>query len=89
MMAAKFATIIPTKEIPLMLKSCFKAGDAVKRLRTDKDGVASFEYVIVAACIVGTASAVFGGAGAGTLAGALGVGTTAIVTVITTAIGAA
>ena len=27
--------------------------ETVKRLSTDKDGVVSFEYVIVAACIVG------------------------------------
>ena len=65
-----------------MLKSCFKAGDALKRLRTDKGGVASFDYVIVAACIVGTASAVFGGTGAGTVQGALTTGLTAIGTAI-------
>ena len=29
-----------------------KTTEALKRLRTDKDGVVSFEYVIVAACIV-------------------------------------
>ena len=34
---------------PLMLKYYV---EAVKRLSTDKDGVVSFEYVIVAACIV-------------------------------------
>ena len=35
-----------------MLKYYVKTSEAVKRLRTDKDGVVSFEYVIVAACIV-------------------------------------
>ena len=39
--------------------------EAVKRLRTDKDGVVSFEYVIVAACIVVAVRPAFGnGAGA-------------------------
>jgi pilus assembly protein Flp/PilA len=65
-----------------MLKSCFKAGDAVKRLRADKDGMASFEYAIVAACIVGAASAVFGGTGAGTVQGALTTGLAATGTAI-------
>ena len=35
-----------------MLKYYVKASDLLERLRTDKDGVVSFEYVIVAACIV-------------------------------------
>ena len=40
--------------------------EAVKRLSTDKDGVVSFEYVIVAACVVGAVAAAFGtGAGGG------------------------
>ena len=34
--------------------------ETVKRLRTDKDGVVSFEYVIVAACIIGAVAAAFG-----------------------------
>jgi pilus assembly protein Flp/PilA len=63
-----------TKEIPLVLKFYLKAREAVKRLRTDTDGVISFEYVIVAACIVGTVAAAFGGAGAGTIQGALTAG---------------
>ena len=36
-----------------MLKFYVKTGEAVKRLLTDKDGVVSFEYVIVAAVVVG------------------------------------
>ena len=36
-----------------MLKYYIKATEALKRLRSDKDGVVSFEYVIVAVCIVG------------------------------------
>ena len=43
-----------------MLKYYIKTTEALKRLRTDKDGVVSFEYVIVAACIVAAVVAVFG-----------------------------
>ena len=39
--------------------------ETVKRLGTDKDGVVSFEYVIVAACIVGAVVAAFGTGAAG------------------------
>jgi pilus assembly protein Flp/PilA len=37
-----------------------KTCEAVKRLFTDNDGVVSFEYVIVAACIVAAVAAAFG-----------------------------
>ncbi|OKO80537.1 hypothetical protein [Bradyrhizobium sp. NAS96.2] len=37
-----------------------KAKEALLRLRADKDGVVSFEYVIVAACIVAAVAAAFG-----------------------------
>ena len=43
-----------------MLKYYIKTREALKRLRTDKDGVVSFEYVIVAACIVAAVAAAFG-----------------------------
>lgn len=43
-----------------MLKNYIKAKEALTLLRTDKDGVVSFEYVIVAACIVGAVAAAFG-----------------------------
>jgi pilus assembly protein Flp/PilA len=50
--------------------------ESMKRLSRDEDGVVSFEYVIVAACIVGAVAAAFGtGAGGG------------IATALTTAIG--
>ena len=39
-----------------MLKYYVKTTEALKRLRMDQDGVASFEYVIVAACIIGGVS---------------------------------
>ena len=43
-----------------MLKYYVKTREALKRLRTDKDGVVSFEYVIVAACIIAAVAAAFG-----------------------------
>ena len=52
--------------------------ESVKRLSTDKDGVVSFEYVIVAACVVGAVAAAFG-TGAG---GAIGTALSGAITVI-------
>jgi hypothetical protein len=43
-----------------MLKYYIKATEALKDLRADKRGVVSFEYVIVAACIVAAVAAAFG-----------------------------
>ena len=45
--------------------------ETVKRLSTDKDGVVSFEYVIVAACIVAAVAAAFGTGTAGAIGTAL------------------
>ncbi|MCP3368456.1 Flp family type IVb pilin [Bradyrhizobium cajani] len=67
-----------------MLKFYIKTTEALKQLRTDKDGVVSFEYVIVAACVVTVVIAVFNGAGAGTIRGALNTGLTAITDAIGT-----
>ena len=52
--------------------------EAVKRLSTDKNGVVSFEYVIVAACVVTVVIAAFNTGGS--LPGALTTGFTAITT---------
>ena len=46
-----------------MLKFYIKTTETLNRLRTDKAGVVSFEYVIVAAAIVGAVSLAFGTAG--------------------------
>jgi pilus assembly protein Flp/PilA len=40
-----------------------KTSEAVKRLGSDRDGVASFEYVVVAACIIAGVSLEFGTGG--------------------------
>jgi hypothetical protein len=54
-----------------MLKYYFKTTEALKRLRTDRDGVVSFEYIIVAFCIVAAVAAVFGATNGGGISSAL------------------
>ena len=68
-----------------MLKYYIKTSEAVKRLGTDKDGVVSFEYVIVAACIIAVVSLGFGTGGP--LQTALNGAITTIGTALTTAVG--
>jgi pilus assembly protein Flp/PilA len=60
--------------------------EMMKRLSTDEDGVVSFEYVIVAACIIGAVVAAFGTGAGGGIATALGAGITAITTQFTLAV---
>ena len=45
--------------------------EAMRHLRAAKDGVVSFEYVIVAACIVGAVITAFGTGSGGAIEGAL------------------
>ena len=54
-----------------MLKYYIKGSALLERLRSDKDGVVSFEYVIVAACIVGAVIAAFGPGATGAIETAL------------------
>lgn len=61
-----------------MLKFYTETKEALKQLRTDQDGVVSFEYIIVAACIIGAVVAAFGTGTGGAIATALGAGITAI-----------
>ena len=62
-----------------MLKLYIKSTETLKNLRADKDGVVSFEYVIVAAAIVGAVVAAFGTtAGVGPIKDALSAAITAI-----------
>lgn len=68
-----------------MFKVYIKATDLIDRLRNDKDGVVSFEYVIVAACIVAAVAAAFGNTGP--LSQALTQGLNAIGTALNTAVG--
>ena len=69
-----------------MLKYYIKTTEAFKRLRADQDGVVSFEYIIVAVCIIGAVAAVFSGTGAGTVADILKTGLTNISTAFTNAL---
>jgi len=43
-----------------MLKVYVSASETLRHLRSDAKGVVSFEYVIVAACIVGAVALAFG-----------------------------
>jgi pilus assembly protein Flp/PilA len=54
-----------------MMKFYVKAREAALRLRSDKQGVVSFEYVVVAACIVAAVAAVFGTGAGGKIGTAL------------------
>jgi hypothetical protein len=65
-----------------MLKYYIKTMEALKSLRKDTAGVVSFEYVIVAACIVGAVIIAFGTGTNGAIAQAL----TGAITKIKTAI---
>jgi len=46
-----------------MLKYFVEKTEALKRLRTDNDGVVSFEYIIVAASIIAVVTLAFGAGG--------------------------
>jgi pilus assembly protein Flp/PilA len=69
-----------------MLKYYINTSEALRRLRTDKDGVVSFEYVIVAACIVGAVAAAFGTDATTGIGKALATAITAISTKVTGAV---
>jgi Flp pilus assembly pilin Flp len=69
-----------------MLKYYVKTSEALKHLRSDQSGVVSFEYIIVAVCIIGAVSAVFGIGAGGAIGTALTNGITAITTAFTAAI---
>jgi hypothetical protein len=54
-----------------MLKYYIKTMEALRGLRADQDGIVSFEYVVVAFCIVATVLVVFGTGGNTTISNAL------------------
>ena len=70
-----------------MLKYYTKTREALLRLRTDKGGVVSFEYVIVAACIIAVVALAF--SNTGPLNTALSGGLTAIGGALTNAVAGA
>jgi pilus assembly protein Flp/PilA len=59
------------RRISPMLKYYIKTTEALKGLRDDRAGVVSFEYVIVAACVVGAVIAAFGTGSTGAIKVAL------------------
>jgi len=69
-----------------MLKYYVKTTEALKRLGRDEDGVVSFEYIIVAVCIIGAVAAVFGATGAPSIQATLAAGLTQISTAFTNAL---
>jgi pilus assembly protein Flp/PilA len=69
-----------------MLKYYVKASDLLARVREDKDGVVSFEYVIVAACIIAAVAAAFGTGTTSGIGAALKTGITDITTAFTGAV---
>jgi pilus assembly protein Flp/PilA len=68
-------------------RSYAKTTEALKRLRADHDAVVSFEYVIVAAVIVGAVAAAFSNGSTGPIKDALTSALSAIVKAVTTAAG--
>ncbi|WP_338831736.1 hypothetical protein [Bradyrhizobium sp. 27S5] len=68
-----------------MQKYYIQAKEALTLFRSDKDGVVSFEYVIVAACIVAAVAAAFGTTTASGIGAALTTAIGTVTTAVTTA----
>jgi pilus assembly protein Flp/PilA len=66
-----------------MLNYYLKATEA---LRSDEAGVVSFEYIIVAACIIGAVAAAFGTGATGAIGTALSGGISSITAAFTAAV---
>jgi len=63
-----------------MLKYYVKARDLLERLRTDRDGTVSWEYILVAALVIVAVGTAFGPGATGAVEAALAAGITTIVT---------
>ena len=61
-----------------MLNLYVKTSEALHSLRSDKKGVVSFEYVVVAACVVGAVALAFGTGASGAITQGLSDAITAI-----------
>jgi pilus assembly protein Flp/PilA len=68
-----------------MLKVYVKATDLIDRLRNDKAGVVSFEYLIVAVLIIGAVGIAYGAGGAN-IASALSTGIVDVTNAFTAAL---
>jgi pilus assembly protein Flp/PilA len=75
------------KGISAMSKYYIKSTEALKGLRADTAGVVSFEYVIVAACVVGAVVLAFGTGANGAMTQALSNAITNIMAKVTLATG--
>jgi Flp pilus assembly pilin Flp len=64
-----------------MFRRCAEASKSLQRLRADKDGVVSFEYIVVAGSVVAAVAAVFVASGST----AISSGLSGMLTVISTA----
>jgi pilus assembly protein Flp/PilA len=84
-LAAMSAAFHLGEGIRLMLKFYVKGSDLLTRLREDKDGVVSFEYIVVAALVIAAVGLAYG-TGAGSISGALSTGITTLTTKFTGAI---
>ena len=62
-----------------MLKYYIKTTEALRQLRADQDGIVSFEYVVVAFCIVATVLVVFGTGGNTAISNGLNAAISAVV----------
>jgi len=63
-----------------MLRYYVKARDLLGRLRTDRDGTVSWEYILVAALVIVAVGTAFGPGATGAVEVALAKGVTTIVT---------
>jgi hypothetical protein len=69
-----------------MLSVYVKRREAVGRLRTDRNGEVSFEYVIVVCVVIAAVAAAFGGGANAGIGGALTAGLTDIANAFATAL---
>jgi pilus assembly protein Flp/PilA len=69
-----------------MLKYYIKVTEGFKNLCEDNKGVVSFEYIIVACCVIGAVGLVFGGTGITSISGMLSTGLGKISTAFAAAI---
>ena len=84
-LAAMSAAFHLGEGIRLMLKFYVKASDLLERLRTDKDGVVSFEYIVVAALVIAAVGVAYS-TGAVNIKTVLGTGITTLSTNFTNAL---
>ncbi|MCA6122768.1 hypothetical protein J6500_12800 [Bradyrhizobium sp. WSM 1704] len=70
-----------------MLRYFTDTDRALKRLLADNGGVASFEYVVLAACIIAITAAVFSAGGTGSIQATLSSALNTIAGAVTSAVG--